>query len=53
MKRPEYRDDGSWVVHLDDYTNGFIFLDAKSAWDFFEKFLASGLTEAEWLEENR
>ncbi|MDR2458365.1 MAG: hypothetical protein LBD41_07840 [Clostridiales Family XIII bacterium] len=52
MRKPEYDENRKmWVVFLDSYENSLLFYDAKTAWDFYTKSLASGKTDEELLSE--
>jgi hypothetical protein len=56
MKKPYRRDDNWWIVPTDDYSNGRLFTDAKDAWDFYCRSLASDESDDykmdPWYEEN-
>jgi hypothetical protein len=48
MKKPEYDEKKKmWTVYMDDYSNGLLFYDKKSAWKFYHESLASGKTDDE------
>jgi ligand-binding sensor domain-containing protein len=48
MKKPEYDENRKmWIVNMDDYSNGLLFYDNKTAWKFYQECLASGKTDDE------
>jgi hypothetical protein len=54
MRKPEKSEKypGEYIVSLDDYSNGFMFSDIKTAQDFWQKWKSSGISEEEWIEDN-
>jgi hypothetical protein len=52
MKKPEYDETTKkWIVRMDDYSNGLLFYDNKSAWKFYTQCVASGKTDDEIMSE--
>jgi hypothetical protein len=52
MKKPEYDDKHKmWKVSMDDYSNGLLFHDVRSAWKFYYESLASGKKDEEIMSE--
>jgi hypothetical protein len=50
MKKPEYLEEKDrWIVYMDDYSNGLLFEDAKSAWKCYYESLASDKSDYEFM----